>query len=372
MSTDVPFVDLQAQFDEIAADVMPELTAALRSAAYIGGQAVGAFERAYADLAGSRHCVGLANGTDAVEFALRAVSVGPGAEVILPANTFVATAEAVVRCGATPVLVDVDERCLLMDPEMVAAAVTPRTRAVVPVHLYGQAAPVEEIARAVEGRAIAIVEDAAQAQGATRWGRPAGSLGDVAATSFYPGKNLGAAGDAGAVTTSDDVIARTVRLLGNHGSEQKYVHEIVGFNSRLDTVQAIVLGHKLRRLGGWNAARRTAADRYDELLADVPEVIRPSTMPGNEHVWHLYVVRVRARDEVLSLLHSEGIGAGIHYPVPLHRTAPFAPLARGQSSYPISERAAETILSLPMHPHLTADQQERVVKVLGAALEPRR
>lgn len=364
----VPLVDLAAQQAEVHQEVLAGIEALLRSAAFIGGEPVAAFEREYAQFCGAEHCVGASNGTDALELALRALGVGPGDEVILPAGTFVATAEAVHRAGATPVLVDVDEEHLLMDPAAAGAAVTSRTRAVIPVHLYGQCAPVERIAEAV-GPSVPILEDAAQAQGALRHGRSAGTLGTVAATSFYPGKNLGAAGDAGAVLTSDPGLARAVRRIAEHGSLTKYQHDVPGFNARLDAVQAVVLRAKLARLPGWNARRAAAARRYDALLRDVPGVKLPATAPGNEHVWHLYMVRVPHRDAVLARLHAEGIGAGVHYPVPVHLTGAFAHLGHRRGDFPVAEAAADQVLSLPLYPHLSPEQQERVVAALARALQ---
>ncbi|HKN96107.1 MAG TPA: DegT/DnrJ/EryC1/StrS family aminotransferase, partial [Pseudonocardiaceae bacterium] len=289
--------------------------------------------------------------------------VGAGAECVLPANTFVATAEAVARAGATPVLVDCERDTGLIDPDAVAAAVGPRTRAVLPVHLYGQAAAVERI-RSVVGGAV-IVEDAAQSQGALRHGVPAGSLGDIAATSFYPGKNLGAYGDAGAVMTDDDDLAESVRLLRDHGSPRRYEHVVLGFNSRLDTLQAVVLSAKLRRLDGWNDDRRKAAERYHDLLSGVPGVERPVVADGNDPVWHLYPVLVPERDRVLDVLHDAGIGAGVHYPTPVHLTGAFAHLG---GAFPNAEHRARHQLSLPIFPEITAAQQERVVEVLAGAL----
>lgn len=364
----IPLVDLPSQIAEIADEIRPALDEVFASAGFIGGPVVARFEEEYADYVGAASCVGVANGTDAVELALRAVGVGSGDEVVLPTNTFVATAEAVSRIGAIPVLVDVDPVHLLIDPEAVASAITARTRAVVPVHLFGQCAPVEAIASVIGARDIAIVEDAAQAQGAERLGLRAGSLGAVAATSFYPGKNLGAAGDAGAVTTGDPELADRVRVLAAHGSPRKYVHDVIGLNSRLDAVQAVVLRAKLARLDDWNGRRRAAALRYGQLLADVEGVVVPSTAPGNLDVWHLYVVRVADRDRVLTALNDAGIGAGVHYPAPVHLTGAYAGLGAGVGSFPVAERAAAQILSLPLHPHLTSAQQDRVVEVLTGVI----
>lgn len=364
----VPFVDLTAQHQEIAQEVRLGLEDIFARTAFVGGPAVTSFEEEYADFVGARHCVGVANGTDALELALRAVGVRPEDEVILPANTFIATAEAVSRIGARPVLVDVDDRHLLIDVHQVAEAMSSRTRAVVPVHLFGQVAPVEDLVELCASAEVPIVEDAAQSQGARRWGRPAGSLGRAAATSFYPGKNLGAAGDAGAVTTDDPAVADRVRLLGAHGSSTKYVHDVVGMNSRLDAVQAVYLRAKLSRLEKWNELRRHAAQRYGELLADLPGVRLPEPLPGNEDVWHLYVVRVDDRDRVLSALDAAGIGVGVHYPSPIHLTTAYQHLQLPRGSLPVAEAAAGQLLSLPMHPHLTMDQQELVARTLGAAL----
>lgn len=365
----VPLVDLAAQQADINEEVMEALATVFSQASFIGGPAVAEFETAYAQFLGARHCIGVANGTDALELALRASGVGPGDEVILPANTFIATAEAASRMGAVPVPVDVDPEYLLIDPDAVAAAVTPRTRAIVPVHLFGQTAFMERLIPVAAACGAVIVEDAAQSQGATRFGQTAGTLGLAAGTSFYPGKNLGAAGDAGAVITNDDAVAHRVRMLGAHGSSVKYRHDAIGINSRLDTVQAVVLKAKLARLQAWNLLRRAAAERYGRLLADVPGVELPQEAPGNVDVWHLYVIRVAERDEVLEALHAQGIQAGIHYPVPVHLSGAYEAQGLGDGSFPVAEEAAGRILSLPLFPHITADQQERVAEALKRALK---
>ena len=356
----IPLVDLAAAHAEVAEEVETGFKRIIAGTAFVGGAEVAAFEQEYASFSGVGHCVGVANGTDALELALRAVGVGPGTEVILPANTFIATAEAVARCGAQVVLVDCDPRTYLMDVDAALAAVTPATRAIAPVHLYGQMAEVERLRES----GVAIVEDAAQSQGATRHGRGAGVDG-IAATSFYPGKNLGAYGDAGAVVTDSEELATTVRTLGSHGGLTKYRHDLIGMNSRLDGLQAVVLRAKLARLAGWNDRRRAAAARYHELLAGL-DVVLPETLEGNEHVWHIYCVRVPNRDDVLARLNVAGIGAGIHYPVPVHRTGAFAHLG---GSFPNAEAAAGEILSLPLYPQITPPQQERVAETLAAALK---
>lgn len=363
----VPLLDLAAAHEEVAERIAAGWADILAHTAFVGGAPVAAFEADYAAWSGVRRCVGVGNGTDALELALRALGVGPGDECIVPANSFIATAEAVARAGATPVLVDCRADTALVDVDAVAAAVTACTRAVLPVHLYGQCAPVEQLRRVVPDR-VAVVEDAAQAQGARRHGVPAGALGDVAGTSFYPGKNLGAYGDAGAVLTERDDLADAIRLLREHGSPHKYAHPVLGFNSRLDGLQAVVLSAKLTRLSAWNAARRSAADRYGSLLRDVDAVAAPVVAEGNEPVWHLYVVRVPDRDRVLAELHAAGIGAGVHYPVPIHLTGAFADLGLGRGSFPVAERLSSEVLSLPMFPGLRPDQQERVVSALIGAV----
>ncbi|MFF5793528.1 DegT/DnrJ/EryC1/StrS family aminotransferase [Paeniglutamicibacter sp. NPDC012692] len=366
--TSVPLVDLKSQQLEVQPQVNSALAQIFRDTAFIGGAAVQEFEVAYADFVGTSHCVGVGNGTDALELALRASGIGAGDEVILPANTFVATAEAVSLVGSRPVFVDVDPHHLLIDPVAVAAAVTGKTRAIMPVHLYGQTAFVEQLEPIAAKCGAVIIEDAAQAQGATRHGRGAGTLGQLSGTSFYPGKNLGAAGDAGAVLTSDAQLAERVRLFSAHGSKVKYVHEAIGRNSRMDAVQAVVLSAKLERLAGWNQMRREAAARYWQLLAEVPGVVRPVQAIGNEDVWHLYVIQVEERDRVLAELNKAGIGAGIHYPYPVHLTEAFSDLGYKPGDFPVAERAARRILSLPLYPHITEEQQERVVEALKQAL----
>jgi dTDP-4-amino-4,6-dideoxygalactose transaminase len=364
----VPLVDLGSQQQEVAGEVRAGLDEVFATTAFVGGPAVAEFEKAYADAIGITHCVGVANGTDAIELALRVAGVGAGDEVVLPANTFIATAEAVSRIGAVPVLADVDRTHLLIDPESVEQVVGPRTKAIVPVHLFGQTAPVEQLVGIAESCGAVIVEDAAQSQGATRFGRPAGGLGLTAGTSFYPGKNLGAAGDAGAVLTDDAELADRVRTLAAHGSDRKYVHDVVGMNSRLDTIQAVVLSAKLRRLAKWNDLRRAAAARYAEMLSGMSGVILPATAEGNVDVWHLYVIRVADRDRVLTALNDAGIGAGIHYPCPIHLTGAYAHLGIPAGTHPVAEAAADEILSLPLYPHITADQQAYVVDTLRKAV----
>jgi dTDP-4-amino-4,6-dideoxygalactose transaminase len=366
----IPLVDLGAQHRQIADEVARGFEAVFSNTSFILGAQVEAFEKAFAQFVGAKHCIGVANGTDALELAVRAAGIGPGDEVVLPTNTFIATALAVARAGATPVLVDADPVHHLIDVEQAATKITKRTRALMPVHLYGQVAPMEAIQSLAKLHDLVVIEDAAQAQGATRGGVSAGSFGLAAGTSFYPGKNLGAYGDAGAVTTNSDQIAEKVRALRNYGSQIKYHHPETGFNSRLDTLQAVVLAAKLPRLADWNRARREAARRYRELLGGLSGVVLPEAAAGNEHVFHVYVVRVPRRDDVLKKLNAEGIGAGIHYPVPIHLQGAFKQLGHQRGAFPVAEKASDEILSLPMFAEITAEQQERVAAVFRRALEP--
>jgi dTDP-4-amino-4,6-dideoxygalactose transaminase len=363
----VPLVDLKAAHAEVAEEVARGIADVIARTAFIGGPEVAHFEAAYAQFLGVEHVIGVANGTDAVEIALRALDVHTGDEVIIPANTFIATAEAVLRAGGVPVYVDVTEDALI-DPAALDAAVTPRTVGIIPVHLYGQMADMERIQAVASRHGLFVLEDAAQAQGAAQGGRSAGSIGIAAGTSFYPGKNLGAYGDGGAVLTNDAQLAHRARLMANHGCEVRYVHQTVGFNSRLDTIQAVVLAEKLRGLAEANARRRAAAARYGDLLAAILAVVRPRAVPGNVHVWHLYVVRVPNRDRVLRHLNERGIGAAMHYPIPLHVTPALASNRFRPGQFPVAEALAANILSLPLFPQISAAQQERVVRVLGDAL----
>lgn len=364
----IPLVDLHAQHRDVADEIAAGFAEVIGQSQFVLGPQVAEFEDAFARHAGVRHCVGVGNGTDAVEFMLRALSIGEGDEVILPANTFIATALAVVRAGASPVLVDVDPRHHLIDVDQAEARISPKTRAIIAVHLYGQTAPVERLAEVSADSGAVVLEDAAQAHGATRWGRRAGSLGTAAAFSFYPSKNLGAYGDAGAVVTNNDQVSSAIRRLRNWGSDRKYHHTEIGFNSRLDSIQAVVLRAKLKHLDAWNYARRLAASRYDALLSGLPRVTLPDTLEGNEHVWYLYVVQSPDRDRVHAALHAQGVGAGIHYPVPIHLQGAFRHLGLRKGALPITEGLASSCLSLPLFPGITPEQQERVANAFASAL----
>lgn len=363
----VPLVDLKAAHAEVADEVTRGLADVIARTAFVGGPEIAAFERAYGDFVGVEHVIAVASGTDALEIPLRALGLKAGDEVIVPANSFIATAEAVVRAGGVPTYADVTADALI-DPASVEVAITPRTVGVIPVHLFGQMPDMAAIEAVATRHGLFVLEDAAQAQGASQDGRSAGSIGVAAGTSFYPGKNLGAYGDAGAVLTNDAQVARVSRLMANHGSATRYVHEVFGFNSRMDTIQAVVLSAKLRGLADANARRRAAATRYGVLLEGLPQVLCPRAVPGNQHVWHLYVVQVSNRDHVLAHLNAAGVGAGLHYPVPLHLTPALSTERYGPGDFPMAERLAATILSLPLFPQITEEQQVRVVDCISGGL----
>lgn len=358
-------LDLGYQTRIVADEVAAGFARVIDASAFILGPDVTAFEEEYASYLSVKHVLGVGNGTDALVLALRAAGVGEGDEVILPTNTFVATAEAVVMAKAAITFVDCGPDYLI-DLDALREAVTPSTRAVIAVHLYGQVAPIARI-REIIGDHVILIEDAAQSQGARAGGAWAGALGDVAATSFYPGKNLGAFGDAGAVMTNSDAIAETVRALRNHGGLRKYEHTEIGTNSRLDTLQAVVLRAKLARLDEWNAERKAIAARYTAELAGVEGVATP-VLTGSDHVYHQYVIEVHDRDRILGELNAEGIGAGIHYPAPVHLLPAFAALSPGPGAFPTAERQASRILSLPVYPGLTESMQTQVISQLTRRL----
>jgi len=369
----VPFTDLPAMAGEVWPEIAPDYLACLLGGAFVGGPAVAAFEREWAAYCGADHAVGVANGTDALHLTLTALGIGPGDEVIVPANTFIATAAAVVMAGATPRFADVSEGTLLMTPRTLAEAITPRTRAVIIVHLYGQVPDMTGLLATAQRAGIAVIEDAAQAHGAEWDGRRAGSFGDAACFSFYPAKNLGAFGDAGAVVTSRQELADQVRSLANHGrshGDAHYRHDYLGRNSRLDALQAIVLLGKLARLDAWTERRIALAARYRDLLGSCTftgtGLKLPDAVPQARHVYHLFVVRVTRRDEVRAELARRGVQTGVHYPVPCHRQPPLRRFATRR--LPVTEQTADELLSLPMFPHLTDGQVDFVCQSLMEAL----
>ncbi len=374
----IPLVDLKAQYRAIRPAIDAAIADVVQNTSFIMGPAVRDFEAAWATFCGAAHAVGISSGTAALELTLRALDIGPGDEVITVAHTFIATAEAISAVGATPVLVDIDPCTYTMDPAQAAAAITPATRALMPVHIYGQPANLTELTRLARQHKLALVEDAAQSHGATWCGQTVGDttrdVPSVACFSFYPGKNLGAYGDAGAVTTNDEALASKIAMLRNHGRTDKYLHEIKGFGERIDTLQAAILAAKLPHLAAWTASRRRLAARYDSLLAGLPLHL-PQVAPEACSAWHLYVVRVqpdvdqpdartKLRDALLTHLKSHDIGAGIHYPIPLHLQPAYADLGLARGALPITERVADTCVSLPLYPEMSEPQQDRVVDVV--------
>ena len=368
----IPFLDLRAAHAELAQDIEGALRRVATSGWYILGPELEAFESEFARYLGVGHCVGVANGLDALYLSLRAMGLGPGDEVIVPSNTYIATWLAVTRTGAAVVPVEPDERTFNLDPARVEEAITSRTRVILPVHLYGQVADMEPLNRLARAHGLRVLEDAAQAHGADHQGRRAGGLGDIAAWSFYPTKNLGALGDGGAVTTDDPELAQRVRLLRNYGSRSKYVNEMTGENSRLDEIQAAVLRVKLRHLDEWNQRRCAAAQRYQRWLGE--SVDTPFVPTGFDPVWHLYVIRVPNRDALLGDLAGAGIDALVHYPIPPHLQGAYVHLGYAPGAFPIAEAMARDVVSLPVSPHISGEQQERVARVVighAAALERR-
>ena len=347
----VPFVDVHASYTSLKDEIDAAMGAVLARSDFVLGAAVAEFEAAFAAYSGAAHGIGVDSGFSALELLLRSHGIGPGDEVITAANTFVATVGAIHAVGARPVLVDVLPDTYTLDPERVAAAVTPATRALLPVHLYGQPADMDPLRRIARRHGLAVFEDACQAHGARYHGRRAGGIGDAAAFSFYPSKNLGAFGDGGMVVTDDDAVAATLRKLRNLGTSAKYHHDIVGFNRRLDTLHAAVLHAKLQRLDADNASRRRTAACYDALLADLP-VSTPATAPGVEHVFHLYVIEVDDRSALQRHLRASGVETGIHYPVPIHLQPAYRSLGDGPGTFPVTERGAARILSLPLYPDM--------------------
>lgn len=360
----IPLVDLKAQYAAIRDEVDAAIRRVLDHTHFILGEEVQAFEAEFARYVGAQGAVGVASGTAALFLALKACGIGPGDEVITTAHTFIATAEAISHTGARPVFVDIDSATCSLDPHLVEQAITPRTKAILPVHLYGQPADMEPLLDIARRNGLRVIEDAAQAHGAEYRGRRCGSIGDLACFSFYPGKNLGAYGDGGAVTGNDPALLERVRKLRDHGRTTKYEHEEVGYGERLDALQAAVLRVKLAHLDDWTAARRRWAAAYTELLAGLP-VLTPVEAPGRKHVYHLYVIRVpEGRDSLLSFLKQRGVGAGIHYPVPLHRQLAYARDGYADLRLPETEKAAAQVLSLPLYPELTEAQLERVVAAI--------
>ncbi len=358
----IPFIDLKAQYNQIKDEIIEALKSVMEKTAFAGGAFVEKFEQEFADFFGCKEAVGVGSGTEALWLALKGLGIKQGDEVITAVNTFIATAEAISLCGAKPVFVDIDENSFNMEPCGIENAITSKTKAIIPVHLYGQPADLDSILDIAKAHKLFVIEDACQAHGAEYKGRKAGTFGDAGCFSFYPGKNLGAYGEAGAVITNRPELAEQIRKLRDHGQEKKYYHSMIGVNSRMDGFQAAVLTVKLKYLDDWNQARRKHAMRYNELLDGVYSLTVPTELDHVKHVYHIYSIRTANRDQLKESLAKSEISCGIHYPVPLHLQGAYQFLEYEKGSFPIAERVAREILSLPMFPELTKEQAEKVVK----------
>jgi dTDP-4-amino-4,6-dideoxygalactose transaminase len=374
MANKVEFVDLKRQYASIKDEIDRAMNAVVSAGAFVGGKAMEDFETEFANYCQTKYAISVANGTDALHLTLRAKGIGPGDEVITVPHTFIASVSAITMVGATVVLADIDPVTYCMSPDGLEALITPRTKAIVPVHIYGQPADMDAIMTIAARHNLFVLEDACQAHGARYRGRRTGSLGHAAAFSFYPGKNLGAYGDGGAVTTNDPELADRIKQLRDHGRLNKYEHSVFAYNSRLDGLQAAVLGVKLRHLDDWNARRRQIAARYTELLAGIPGLVTPVEADYAQSVYHLYVIRTDRRQVLQDALNAAGIGNGIHYPIPIHLQPAWVNTygsAIGHGAFPLVEQYAGEILSLPMHPNLTDDEVEFVAQVVRqASLQP--
>ncbi|MGD0612079.1 MAG: DegT/DnrJ/EryC1/StrS family aminotransferase [Anaerolineales bacterium] len=361
----IPLVDLHAQYVPLKDEIISGMEKVFDSMHLFLGENVQALEKDFAQFCGAQFGIGVSDGTAALQIILRALGIGPGDEVITVSHTFIATAEAILLAGATPVFVDIKEDTYLMDVDQVEARITPHTKAILPVHLYGQTVDMDPLLEIAARHNLKVIEDAAQAHGASYKGRRAGSLGDAAGFSFYYSKNLGAFGEGGFITTSDPEIARKARMIRDHGSERRYYHDLIGFNGRLDEIQAVVLRAKLPHLPEYNVLRRQHARKYNELLAGMP-VVTPTERPENQHIYHMYVVQAPRRDELQTWLKDRGIGTGIHYPVPIHLQNSTSFLGYKPGDLPVTERVVGKILSLPLYAELTDEQIASVVNVIDA------
>ena len=360
----IPFLDLVAQHRALEEELLAVCRRAIRGAEFVAGHEIAEFEREFAAFIGCPDSAAVSSGTDALRFAYMALGVKPGDEIITTPHTFIATTESITQAGGVIKFVDIDDESMTIDPARIEAAITSRTIGIVPVHLYGQSADMEPILAMARRHKLWVVEDACQAHGATYMGRVCGALGDLAAFSFYPGKNLGACGEGGAVTGSDARLMATVRQIRDHGQARKYYHDIEGYNGRLDSMQAGMLRVKLRHLTRWIDARRRVAAAYREALDDVPEIRLPTEADWGQHAYHLFVIRADVRDELQAFLAERNIATGLHYPLPLHLQKAYAGMKLGKGSFPITERTAETLLSLPMFAELRADQVARVAEAI--------
>ena len=364
----IAFVDLKRNYQSIRQEVEKSIQGVLDNTSFILGKEVKEFENEFSRYCGTSHCIGVASGTDALKLALRALNIGPGDEVITVVNTFIATVLAISDCGARPVLVDCDPLFYTMDPAGVEKAITKKTKAIIPVHLFGQVADMETIAGIARKHGVSIVEDACQSHGAVYRGTRAGAIGEIGCFSFYPGKNLGAFGDAGAVVTANADLGERIHLLRDYGQRVKYHHEFKGYNSRLDSIQAAVLRVKLRHLDEWNKKRRAVAKLYSRFLSGIDGIALPEEREDGSHVYHLYVVRIANRDVVLDKLKAKGISCGIHYPIPIHLQKAYQDLGYVRGSFPVTEKHSEQVLSLPMFPELTEEEVTYVSTCLQEAV----
>lgn len=365
----IPFVDLKRQYNSIKEEIDSAVRKTLDSSRFILGENVEAFERELAGYCGTRYAIGVASGTDALNLAIEALGIRQGDEVITVANSFIATADAISRVNAIPVLVDIEQDSYNIDTNQIKDKITHKTKAILPVHLYGQPSDMDRILEIAEKNDLKIIEDACQAHGTLYKGRKVGSFGNIACFSFYPSKNLGAYGDAGAVVTSDIELAEKIRALRDYGQTTKYHHEIIGHNSRLDEIQAAILRVKLKYLDQWNELRRSHAKKYDKLLGEICGIVTPSETDFARHVYHLYVIRHEKRDELKEWLNSKGVATGIHYPKPIHLQNAYKHLGYGEGSFPKTEKHSREVLSLPMFPELTEEEIETVVKLIDSFMK---
>jgi dTDP-4-amino-4,6-dideoxygalactose transaminase len=365
----VPFLNLKLHHEPLRAELRAAIEEVIDASAFAGGSFVERFEREFAAFCGAKHACGVGNGTDALWFALLALGVGPGDEVITVPSTFMATAEAISYCGAKPVFVDIEEDSYTMDPAHLERAITKRTKAIMPVHLFGQMADMDPILEIARKHGLPVVEDACQAHGAEYKGRKAGTMGDVGCFSFYPGKNLGALGEAGAATTDNAELKKKMDVLRDHGQARKYHHTMIGWNGRMDGIQAAALSVKLKVLAQGNEKRREHARHYSELLMDIEEIVLPQTQSGRTHVFHIYAARTPKRDDLIQALAKQGISCGIHYPIPVHLQDAYRFLGFTRGAFPAAERCADEFVSFPMFPELTSEQIETVAKAVRTWIE---
>ena len=364
----VPFLDLKAQYEPIQLEMNAAIHQVIKQTAFAGGPFVEQFEKDFAAFCNCKYAIACSSGTSALRLALFSLGIGPGDEVITTPNTFIATAEAISACGAKPIFVDIDEETYNMNPELLEDAITPQTKAVIPVHLYGQICDMEKILRIADSHGLFVIEDACQAHGAEYKDWTAGSMGDAGCFSFYPGKNLGAYGEAGAVTTNKSELAEKMRMYRDHGQQSKYYHSVVGWNDRMDGIQGAVLSVKLKYLAGWNRARRQHARLYSELLSSFEDIITPVEPADGKHVYHIYAIRTQYRDALMKHLGEQGIACGIHYPIPLHMQKAYEYLELPEGSFPVTETCAREQVSLPMFPELSFIQIQAVCKAIETAL----